>query len=74
MSQTMTFAQCLEKLLLGKKCRRAAWEEDGTHIMMVDQQLMIWKLETKQYHPLIVSTQDMIAEDWVVVERVVEMS
>jgi hypothetical protein len=65
----MTFAECLEKLVLGEKCRRLEWEDSEVYITIKDERLMIYRTDDKMLHPLTVSTGDIQGTDWVVVVK-----
>jgi hypothetical protein len=69
----MDFALCVEALLLGKKMRRLEWKAKD-YIVINDEKLMIFKPDDKRLHPLTVSTGDMMARDWVVVEKEVNLA
>jgi hypothetical protein len=60
----MDFCGALKELLEGERMRREEWDDDGTYLEMKDGKLCIYKPDTKQFHPLIVSTGDMTADDW----------
>ena len=62
----LTFSKALDELMAGKKVRRLDWADGNIHLKVVDEKLSIF-LADKQYHPLIVSIGDLIADDWVVV-------
>ena len=64
-----TFRHCVEFLLSGRRMRRQEWPDDGTYVTMRDEKLMIFKPETKTFHPLILSTGDMSGEDWIVARK-----
>ena len=66
--KAMGFSKAIHELLHGKKLRREEWEDKGVYLKMVDEKLSIYKTESKQFHPLIVSTGDMIADEWVIEE------
>ncbi len=61
----MTFQEGLESAMGGKKIRREEWEDDGTYLAMADNKLMIFKPDDEKLHPLIVSTEDIKADDWI---------
>jgi len=65
--EEMDFAQSLDAILGGKKVRRLEWPDDGTHIVMADDKIMIFKPEDDMLHPLILSRGDMVNADWVMV-------
>ncbi len=67
--RTMDFASCLERLLWGDKCRRLGWEDEEVYITIWNEQIMIYKTDDKKIHPMIVSTGDIMATDWVVVGK-----
>ena len=69
--KTMTFASCLEKLLGGEKVHRLAWEEDPSYLVIKDERLMIYRPDTKNLHPLIVSVGDIVGTDWEVVPTII---
>lgn len=63
----MSFGSCLNVLVSdeGKTARRLAWPSDGTYIRIKDDKLVIWTPVDKQFHPLTVSTGDIVGEDWI---------
>lgn len=63
------FQHCVGFLLGGKKMRRQEWPDDGTYVVMRDEILVIYKPQTKTFHPLKLSTGDMAGEDWIVVKK-----
>ena len=65
---SMTFASCLEKLLLGERCKGVAWEDEGVYITIKDEKVMIFRTDDKQLHPLTVSVGD-ITGMWVIVGK-----
>lgn len=68
---TMTFGTCLEKLMLGERCRRLSWEGEskGWYIVIKDEKLMIFRTDDKVLHPLTVSVGDITGMDWVIVGK-----
>ncbi len=66
---TMTFGSCLQKLMLGERCRRVAWEDEGVYITIKDEKLMIFRTDDKVLHPLMVSVGDITGTDWVIVGK-----
>ena len=66
---TMTFASCLQKLMLGERCRRVVWEDEGVYVTIKDEKLMIFRTDDKVLHPLIVSVGDITGMDWVIVGK-----
>lgn len=72
-SGTMDFGVCLQLLLLDKKCKRLEWI-DETYIRIHDERLMIYTPSDKRLHPLTVSVGDIMATDWVVIEKKEGMS
>ncbi len=66
---TMTFASCLDRLMLGERCRKLEWKDTEVYIILQDEKLMIYKTDTKKLHPLVVSTGDIVGTDWVVVGK-----
>ena len=66
---TMTFGTCLQKLMLGERCRRMVWEDEGVYITIKDEKLMIFRTDDKILHPLTVSVGDITGIDWVIVGK-----
>jgi len=66
-SFTMNFSSALEHLMNGKKVRQLKWEDEEIYIVMHDDLLMIYKTDDNKVHPLILSAEDITANDWVVV-------
>jgi hypothetical protein len=60
------FKGAIDLLLAGRKLRRKSWPDDGTFVMLIDEQLLIHKGPEKSLHSLTVSTGDILGEDWVV--------
>ena len=72
---TMTFATCLEKLMLGERCRRQSWEDGKIYVTLKDDRLVIFGTEKdNRLHPMIVSAGDIDGKDWVVVAKMEEVS
>ena len=71
---TMSFAVCLDKLMLGERCRRLAWEDPSIYIIMKDDKVMILDAKDKRLHPLIVSAGDIDGKDWVIVGKQEDLS
>ena len=71
---TMTFASCLDKLILGERCRRTSWEDRAIYITMKDEKLMIFSTGDKLLHPLTVSAGDIDGKDWVIVGKQEDLS
>ncbi len=65
----MRFKDIFQVLLEGRQLRRQAWPDDGAHIAIVDEKVMIWRPDDKSYHPLILSVGDIKNNDWVECER-----
>ena len=63
------FTGILNFLLDGKKVRRQEWPDDGTHLAIRDEKVMIFKPDSKTFHPLILSTGDLTGIDWVVISQ-----
>jgi len=63
---TMTFAQALDALVDGKKVRRLDWEDEGFYLELFKEELIVYRPDDKQRHPLIVSLGDITREDWVI--------
>lgn len=66
----MDFGKMTNILTQGKQLKRAIWPNDGTHIALKDEKLVIWKSDDKLYHPLIVSLGDLTGTDWEVFRSV----
>ena len=62
----MEFAKALDELVDGKKVRRESWPNDGTHLCIADEKLLIRKAEDNLLHPLTVSLGDILGDDWVI--------
>ncbi len=63
----MNFAEAMEAVVDGDKLRRKEWPEDGTYIVLLNEQLKIFTPKDKTIRPLIVSKGDILGEDWMVV-------
>ena len=66
---TMNFATALEQMVDGKRVRRLEWEDEGVYLVFDKEMLAIFKTEDRVLHPLLVSTGDVVAEDWVIVRE-----
>jgi len=64
----MRFDFCLLEMLRGSKCRRSGWPDKNTHIAIINKELSIWDINDKQYHPLIVTVEDILVGDWMIYE------
>lgn len=71
-SETISFAEALEALIIGKRCRRLEWIDSETYIKMMNEQVMIYTPSDKQLHPLVVSLGDIEGIDWVVIDKKVK--
>lgn len=60
----MEFADIIEDLLEGHRFRRFEWPQDGSYICIRDEKMMIFKAEDKMLHPLILSSGDLLGDDW----------
>lgn len=65
-TKTLNFAEAMEALLDDKKVRRQEWPEDGTYLFIKNEQVTIFKPEDKLFHPLIISSGDILGTDWVI--------
>lgn len=65
----MAISGCISNLLQGKSMRRMEWEDPEVFVVVKDEKVMIYKPETKKLHPLIISTGDLTATDWITAER-----
>lgn len=66
----MTFGNCLEALLNSENKQRATrleWNDMGCYITFYNNRLYIHTSEDRNLHPLIVSTGDVSAIDWVLI-------
>lgn len=68
-SGTMDFASALKEVMNGKRIRRLEWQDEIAYLTLADERLMVFKVEDKLLHPLIVSVGDMTGMDWVVVNE-----
>jgi len=62
----MNFLEALNMMLTGTKVRRKQWEDSRVHIAIVNEKLSIYHPDKNNFGPLIVSTGDITAEDWIV--------
>lgn len=67
METEMTFSEIIDELIDGKKFRRKSWTGEGIFISIRDEQLKIYSPVDKTVRALIVSTGDLLGEDWVVI-------
>lgn len=63
----MNFPQATEVIIDGGKVTRIAWADKNVYVLLRNGQLQI--KDSAGYHPLIVSDGDMLADDWIVVEK-----
>lgn len=66
----MSFGDALNEILKGRHIRRLEWEDKAARLALIDEKLMVFRLDDKMFHPLIVSFGDIAAKDWVVAEEV----
>ena len=66
---TMPFPQALKRVTEGFHIRRLEWPDENEYLAIHDEQLMIYLANDKLLHPLIVSTGDIVATDWVLKKR-----
>lgn len=64
----LDFFDALRQVYLGKCITKLEWNEPDCYFKLVDGRLMIYKPDTKMFHPLIVTDGDMAGEDWIVIE------
>lgn len=62
----VNFAGAIESLLDGAKMRRIAWKDDGSYIVIQENELRIFNEKNNVFNSLIVSVGDMTGTDWVV--------
>lgn len=67
MEYEMKFAEIIDELIEGRKFRRKSWENNGVFISIRDERLKIYNPADKTVRELIVSTGDLMGEDWVTV-------
>jgi len=60
------FKGAVESLLNGAKMRRIAWGEDGSYVVVQDNELRLFNAKNNSFHSLIVSVGDMTGTDWIV--------
>ena len=66
MYKSTTFAEIIDDLLDGKKVKRQEWIDDGTYLVIENEKLMIFRPDDQKFHPLIVTTGDLLGTDWIV--------
>jgi len=64
--EEMKFSETIDKLLDGNQIHRKSWTDTGVFISIRDEQLKIYNPSDKSVRPLILSTGDMMGEDWVI--------
>ncbi len=67
--ETSNITDAFKALLDGKKVRRQEWPDNGTHLIMRDERVMIFDPDDKKLHPLILSAGDILGTDWVVISQ-----
>jgi len=65
--KVMDFGEAMNEVASGKKVRRLEWTDKEIHLILSNEQLMIFKPEDKRLHQLIVTLGDICGKDWVVV-------
>jgi len=66
----MTFGDCLVRMANeGGRFRRLAWIDNNSYITIRNEQLEIFRTDTKRLHPLIVSVGDILSNDWIEVKK-----
>jgi hypothetical protein len=65
METEMKFYEIIDNLIEGQSFRRKSWENKGVFIAIRDEKLKIYNPEDKTVRDLIVSTGDLMGEDWV---------
>lgn len=63
MVKEMNFYDALKMVEAGSKVTKKEWNNPDIFIFLSDEKLSI-KTEDKKVHPLIVSSGDMMGEDW----------
>ena len=66
-NKEMSFAEAIEKIILGKKLTKLEWGNKETYITLYEGILKIKKSDG--FHPLLVSEGDLKGDDWMVVEE-----
>jgi len=61
----MPLKEILDSLTAGHAIRRSTWPE-GIQVRLVDYRVMI-RNEDKLYHPWIMGSEDLVADDWQVI-------
>lgn len=67
--QYLTFFAAMIAVSKGKAVRRLEWTNPESRTRLVDDILSIYTSGDNKYHPLYITTADMLGEDWVVVEQ-----
>lgn len=62
---TLSFAQAIEKVALGKMISRLEWDNTAFYGVLKDGQLMLHKPDSKFYQ-WIISDGDILGDDWFV--------
>jgi len=66
----MTFGDCLVIMANeGGRFRRLAWIDNNSYITIRNEQLEVFRTDTKRLHPLIVSVGDILSNDWIEVKK-----
>ena len=66
LEETMTFTQAMQKIIEGKSIRRTSWEDKEFYGILKAGKVQLHKPDHK-YYDWIISSEDVFAEDWIVV-------
>ena len=66
-SSIMNFFEAMKLALENKSVRRLNWTDPAIVVRIVNERLMIYLPEDKLFHPLTVTSGDMLGKDWVIV-------
>lgn len=63
--KTLSFFAALREVSMGKKATKLEWNNPNIYICLNDEHLQI-KLGDSKFHDLIVSSADMVGDDWII--------
>lgn len=64
--EEMDFGEAMRAVVEGKRVRRLEWNDEGVYVFLLNDKLHIFNTEEKKAHPLLISSGDILGDDWVV--------
>ena len=65
----LSFPKAIEQVIYGKKITKISWEDKSFFISLHDKMLTLYKPEDNLHHPWTISEEDLIGEDWIVINE-----